>query len=71
MPSTPLTEMCEIDVKRKGPYMLMFCLMDGNRDDDKSQRSATDGLFILEISAQLETSISLICFFGEVVGPPS
>ena len=71
MPSTPLTEMCEIDVKHKGPYMLVFCLMAGIRDDDKFQRSATHGLFLLEISAQLETSISLDFSFGEVVGAPS
>ena len=63
--------MCEIDVKRKGPYMLVFCLMDGIRDDDKFQRSATDDLFLLEISAPLETSISLKFSFGEVFGAPS
>ncbi len=30
-----VTEMCEINVKRKGPYMLVFCLMGGIREDDK------------------------------------
>ena len=25
----------EIDVMRKGPYMLVFCWMDGIREDDK------------------------------------
>ena len=43
--------------------MLVFCLMDGIRDEDKVQRSAKNHLSRLEIFDRLEISVSLDFLF--------